>query len=159
MLGKAYRWTPGALGAIHEGSEKFMIDILDWGNLVAINAGRVTIAPKDVQLVMRIREVTHNYKTDEVQTGPGGALQRQSRALRTAYDLQRQRQANNSSEKEKGKRDRDAEEARKRQARIEGDRKATAAAEAIRHQRRRRVIESSDYESDSEDVRQKLEKR
>ena len=43
--------------------------ILEYGNLVAIHAGRVTIMKKDLELVMRIKEVTAAYKTDDEVTG------------------------------------------------------------------------------------------
>ena len=36
--------------------------ILEYGNLAAIHGGRVTIMPKDIQLVMKIKEVTATYK-------------------------------------------------------------------------------------------------
>ena len=65
-----YKWTVGALKAIHEGSEAFLITILEYGNLAAIHGGRVTIMPKDIQLVMKIKEVMAVYKSDEPLTGP-----------------------------------------------------------------------------------------
>ena len=69
LFGKDYRWTVGALQAIHEGSEAFLITILEYGNLAAIHAGRVTIMKKDLDLVMRITEVMAAYKTDVEVTG------------------------------------------------------------------------------------------
>ena len=69
MFGKDYRWTVGALSAIHQGSEAFMITLLEYGNLVAIHAGQVTIMTKDIQLVMRITEVKACFHTDEEVTG------------------------------------------------------------------------------------------
>ena len=65
-----YKWTVGALKAIHEGSEAFLITILEYANLAAIHGGCVTIKPKDIQLVMKIKEVTAAYKSDEPLTGP-----------------------------------------------------------------------------------------
>ena len=35
-----------------------------------MHSGRVTIMPKDIQLVMKIKEVTATYKSDEPLTGP-----------------------------------------------------------------------------------------
>ena len=52
LFGKDYRWTVGALQAIHKGSEAFLFTILEYGNLIAIHAGRVTIMKKDLELVM-----------------------------------------------------------------------------------------------------------
>ena len=69
MFGKDFRWTVGALSAIHQGSEAFMITLLEYGNLLAIHAGRVTIMAKDIQLVIRITEVKARFHTDEEVTG------------------------------------------------------------------------------------------
>ena len=91
LYGKAYCWTPGALGALHEGSEHFIIDILDGANLVCIHAGRVTIQAKDIQLVQCLIDVKKNYKTDELMTGVGGLLERQHIARQVATALQQQR--------------------------------------------------------------------
>ena len=88
---KAYRCTPGGLGALHEGSEHFIIDILDGANLVCIHAGRVTIQAKDIQFVQRLIDVKKNYKTDEPMTGVGGLLKRQRIARQVATALQQQR--------------------------------------------------------------------
>ena len=57
-----YKWTVRALKVIHEGSEAFLITILEYGNLAAIHGGCVTIMPKDIQLVMKIKEVMAMYK-------------------------------------------------------------------------------------------------
>ena len=65
-----YKWTVGALKAIHEGSEAFLITILEYGNLAVIHGGHVTIMPKDIQLMMKIKEVMAVYKSDEPLTGP-----------------------------------------------------------------------------------------
>ena len=65
-----YKWTIGTLKAIHEGSEAFLITILEYGNLAAIHSGRVKIMPKDIQLMMKIKEVMAAYKSDEPLTGP-----------------------------------------------------------------------------------------
>ena len=65
-----YKWTVGALKAIHEGLEAFLITILEYGNLAAIHGGHVTIMPKDIQLMMKIKEVMAAYKSDEPLTGP-----------------------------------------------------------------------------------------
>ena len=88
-MGKDYRWTVGVLQAINEGSEVFLITILEYGNLVAIHVGRVTIMKKDIQLVMRIKEVTAGYKmVDEVT----GEKAREKQCLATLDDQNRQQQ-------------------------------------------------------------------
>ena len=68
ITGKKYRWTVGALSAAHQGSEAYIITILEKGNLAAIHAGRVTLMPKDIQLAMRLADVTQNFKTTKPVT-------------------------------------------------------------------------------------------
>ncbi|KAG2498097.1 hypothetical protein HYH03_003855 [Edaphochlamys debaryana] len=50
-----YRWRPDALEALQEASEAFLVGMLEDSNLAAIHAKRVTIMPKDMQLVRRLR--------------------------------------------------------------------------------------------------------
>ena len=49
------RWTRGAIEAIHEGAESYMISLLEDANLLAIHARRITVQPRDIQLARRIR--------------------------------------------------------------------------------------------------------
>ena len=63
VCGKMYKWTVGALSALHEGSEARMITILEKANLAAIHTGRVTLMPKDVELAMKLSDATEHYKT------------------------------------------------------------------------------------------------
>ena len=49
------RWTQGAIKAIHEGAELYMISLLEDANLLAIHAKRFTVQPRDIQLARRIR--------------------------------------------------------------------------------------------------------
>jgi histone H3 len=49
------RMQAGALMAIQEAAEAYLISILEDSNLCAIHAKRVTIMPKDIQLARRIR--------------------------------------------------------------------------------------------------------
>ena len=49
------RWTQGAIEAIHEGAESYMISLLEDANLLAIHARRITVQPRDIQLARRIR--------------------------------------------------------------------------------------------------------
>ena len=44
------RWTQGAIEAIHEGAESYMISLLEDANLLAIHARRITVQPRDIQL-------------------------------------------------------------------------------------------------------------
>ena len=66
-----------------------MITILEYGNLVAIHVGRVTIMKKDLELVMRIKEVTAAYKTDDEVTGE---KVREKKCLALQADQNRQQQ-------------------------------------------------------------------
>ena len=69
MFGKDYHWTVGALSTIHTGSEAFLITLLEYGNLLAIHARRITIMVKDIQLVMRITEIKARFHTEDEVTG------------------------------------------------------------------------------------------
>ena len=48
------RWTEGAIDALHEGAEDYLITLLEDANLLAIHARRITIQPRDIQLARRI---------------------------------------------------------------------------------------------------------
>ena len=63
-----YRWSAGALGAIHEAAEHFLITLLENANLCAIHAKRVTVSVSDVQLVIKMLDLKKNFKTDESVT-------------------------------------------------------------------------------------------
>ena len=49
------RWTKGALEALHEAAENYMVSLMEDANLLAIHARRVTLQPRDIQLARRIR--------------------------------------------------------------------------------------------------------
>ena len=49
------RWTKGALEALHEAAENYMVSLMEEANLLAIHASRVTFQPRDIQLACRIR--------------------------------------------------------------------------------------------------------
>ena len=48
------RWTVGAVDALHEASEDYLVTLLEDANLLAIHARRVTLQPRDIQLAQRI---------------------------------------------------------------------------------------------------------
>ena len=50
------RFTPGAIFALQEASEVFLVNLMEDANLCTIHCGRITITPKDYHLVMRMRE-------------------------------------------------------------------------------------------------------
>ena len=52
---KVERWTGEALGALQEASEAYITSLFEDSNLAAIASKRVTVMPKDMQLIRRIR--------------------------------------------------------------------------------------------------------
>eukprot|EP00978_Attheya_sp_CCMP212_P020553 scaffold58972_cov64-Attheya_sp.AAC.4 len=50
------RWTAPALMAIHEALEAFTVRLFERSNLASIHCKHVTLMPKDVQLVYKIRD-------------------------------------------------------------------------------------------------------
>ena len=48
-------WVRGAIEALHDGAESYMISLLEDANLLAIHARRITVQPRDIQLARRIR--------------------------------------------------------------------------------------------------------
>jgi len=48
-------WQASALEALQEASEAYLVDLFENANLVAINSKRITVFPRDLQLVRRIR--------------------------------------------------------------------------------------------------------
>ena len=51
---KDFRVQASAIGAVQEGSEVYLVGLLEDSNLCAIHGKRVTIMPKDIQLARRI---------------------------------------------------------------------------------------------------------
>ena len=49
------RWTTGAVDALHEASEDYLITLLEDANLLTIHAKCITLQPRDIQLARRIR--------------------------------------------------------------------------------------------------------
>ena len=49
------RWAKGALEALHSASEDYLTTLFEDANLLAIHARRVTVQPRDIQLVRRIK--------------------------------------------------------------------------------------------------------
>mgnify|MGYP006103274865 CR=1 FL=1 len=49
------RFQSGALMALHESSEAFLVSLFEDTNLIALHTKRVTIMPRDIQLARRIR--------------------------------------------------------------------------------------------------------
>ena len=55
LTGADVRFQSGAIMALQEASEAYLVGLLEDSNLCAIHAKRVTIMPKDIQLACRIR--------------------------------------------------------------------------------------------------------
>ena len=49
------QWTVGAVDALHEASEDYLVTLLEDANLLAIHTKHVTLQPRDIQLARRIR--------------------------------------------------------------------------------------------------------
>ena len=48
-------WAEGAVDALHEACEDYLVTLLEDANLLAIHARCVTLQPRDIQLARRIR--------------------------------------------------------------------------------------------------------
>ena len=55
---EGYRWQSGALNALQEAAEDYLVRLFEDSNLCALHARRVTNFPKDIQLARRIRGET-----------------------------------------------------------------------------------------------------
>ena len=56
------KFQSSALLALKEATESYIIEMLEFANLAAIHARRVTIQPKDMHLVQRLTKFTENFK-------------------------------------------------------------------------------------------------
>ncbi len=56
------RFQSGAVLALQEASEAFLVSLFEDANLCAIHAKRVTIMAKDIQLALRIRGDSFNTR-------------------------------------------------------------------------------------------------
>ena len=52
------RWAKGAVDALHEAAEHYLVGMMEAANLLAIHAKRYTIQPRDIQLARHIRGET-----------------------------------------------------------------------------------------------------
>ena len=48
-------WAKGAVDALHEAAENYLVGMMEDANLLAIHAKRYTIQSRDIQLACRIR--------------------------------------------------------------------------------------------------------
>ena len=48
------RWAKGAMDALHEAAESYLVGMMEDANLLAIHAKRYTIQPRDIQLACHI---------------------------------------------------------------------------------------------------------
>ena len=49
------RWAKGAIDALHEAVESYLVGMMEDANLLKIHAKRYTIQPRDIQLAHHIR--------------------------------------------------------------------------------------------------------
>ena len=63
-----YRWTAGALEALHEAAEHFLITLLENANMCAIHAKCVTVSQKDIELVIKLLDLKKNFKMNDSVT-------------------------------------------------------------------------------------------
>lgn len=61
------RFQSAAVAALQEASEAYLVGLFEDTNLCAINARRVTVMPKDIQLARRIRGTTQANKQNKKQ--------------------------------------------------------------------------------------------
>ena len=52
------RYTPTAILALQHAAEHFLVEVMEKTNLAALHRRRITIAPKDMQLV---KNITHMW--------------------------------------------------------------------------------------------------
>ena len=55
FVGQEFRYQSMALDVLQEAAEAYLVDLFENANVCAIHANRVTVMPKDIQLVRRIR--------------------------------------------------------------------------------------------------------
>ena len=55
MTNEEYRWQSDTIKSLQQAAEYYLVSLMDDANMCAIHAKRVTIIPKDIQLVRRIR--------------------------------------------------------------------------------------------------------
>ena len=69
VAGYHLRYTTGAMEALQEDTEAYLVALFEECNLCAIHAKRVTIQPKDMSLARRIRgERTYVTRQTETET-------------------------------------------------------------------------------------------
>lgn len=68
------RFQASAISALQEGSEAFLVAIMEYSNLCAIHAKRVTIMPKDFSLVARVKydATSSGFQSDSLNLGNKG---------------------------------------------------------------------------------------
>ena len=64
MANEEYCWQSDAIKSLQQAAEYYLVSLMDDANMCAIHAKRVTIIPKDIQLVRRI----HGEGTSRVFT-------------------------------------------------------------------------------------------
>jgi len=66
------RWTSDAIKTLQDASEAYITTLFEDSNLVAIHAKRVTLMPKDVILIRRLRGETNAIDEQQKEMGRQG---------------------------------------------------------------------------------------
>lgn len=60
-IGNGKRFTPTAIEATHTAAEHYLTKVMEDANLCSIHGKRVTVQPKDIQFVIRIRQMNGRF--------------------------------------------------------------------------------------------------
>ena len=157
-----YRWSVGALGAIHEAAEHYLITLLENANLCAIHAKRVTISVSNVQLVIKMLDMKKNFKTDEsvtkVEDWRRRARDKREENLQQQIEYEEEQVAAaraNHAQKIRNKKEKKLEEQRiKRKNRVESDDDSTDEDKS-----KWRKKDENEKEQEKERLKREVEKK
>ena len=103
---KVDRWTSDALKVLQEASEAYIMALFEDSNLVTIHSKRVTVMPKDAQLIRRIRgETSHLVEREEEMKRQN--LSKNTR--KTKSKEEKERETTNLEEQEQKRKSREQE--------------------------------------------------
>ena len=152
IAGKSFKWTVEALAALHEGSEACVITILEKANLATIHAGHVTLMRKDIELAMKLSDVTENYKTTKSVTEVESEKDKKENEERRQKELEDLKKKRNPEKEDNGQLSGSGIVTPFRLIISDEDRGLDAVSEeevVIRRGRKRQHVESSESEEES----------
>jgi len=103
---KVDRWTSDAIQALQEASEAYIAAIFEDSNLVCIHSKRVTVKPKDMQLIQRIRGETSNLEEQEEEMKKQNLIKNTGKIKNKE---QKEREINHQQEREQERKRREQE--------------------------------------------------